>query len=216
MITLPIRDVQGAEVGSYELDPADFASHVNKQLLHDAVVMYQANQRMGSAKTKTRSEVAGSNKKVYRQKGTGNARAGSRRSGIRRGGGHIHAIRPRDYSYRLPRKALQLATRMAIASRIRDDEIVVIDDLALDRPHTQEMSLILKALGLSGTSTLVATEKHDNHVYLSGRNISQITISPVGDLNALLVLKPQKMLVTKAALDAIQEKAKEAKSQKSE
>ncbi len=213
---MTVYNRSGEDVGSYQIDPADVAPRINKQLLHDAVVMYQANQRMGSAKTKTRSEVAGSNKKVYRQKGTGNARAGSRRSGIRRGGGHIHAIRPRDYSYRLPRKALQLATRMAIASKIQDDEIVVIDDLALDRPHTQEMSLILKALGLSGTSTLVATEKHDNHVYLSGRNISQITISAVGDLNALLVLKPQKMLVTKAALDAIQEKAKEAKSQKSE
>ena len=216
MAELTVYNRSGEDVGSYQIDPADVAPRINKQLLHDAVVMYQANQRLGSAKTKTRSEVAGSNKKVYRQKGTGNARAGSRRSGIRRGGGHIHAIRPRDYSYRLPRKALQLATRMAIASKIQDDEIVVIDDLALDRPHTQEMSLILKALGLSGTSTLVATEKHDNHVYLSGRNISQITISAVGDLNALLVLKPQKMLVTKAALDAIQEKAKEAKSQKSE
>ncbi len=216
MAELTVYNRSGEDVGSYQIDPADVAPRINKQLLHDAVVMYQANRRMGSAKTKTRSEVAGSNKKVYRQKGTGNARAGSRRSGVRRGGGHIHAIRPRDYSYRLPRKALQLATRMAIASKIRDDEIVVIDDFGLDRPHTQEMSSILKALGLSGTSTLVATEKHDNHVYLSGRNISQITISAIGDLNALLVLKPQKMLVTKAALDAIQNKAKEAKSQKSE
>ena len=216
MAKLTVYNRSGEDVGSYQIDPADVAPRINKQLLHDAVVMYQANQRMGSAKTKTRSEVAGSTKKLYRQKGTGNARAGSRRSGVRRGGGHIHAIRPRDYSYRLPRKALQLATRMAIASKIRDDEIIVIDDFALDKPRTQEMSFILKALGLSGTSTLVATEKHDNHVYLSGRNISQITISTVGDLNALLVLKPQKMLVTKAALDAIQQKAKEAKSQKSE
>ena len=216
MAKLTVYNRSGEDVGSYQIDPADVAPRINKQLLHDAVVMYQANRRLGSAKTKTRSEVAGSTKKVYRQKGTGNARAGSRRSGVRRGGGHIHAIRPRDYSYRLPRKALQLATRMAIASKIRDDEIVVIDDFALDKPHTQEMSIILKALGLSGTSTLVATEKHDNHVYLSGRNISQITISAVGDLNALLVLAPQKMLVTKAALDAIQQKAKEAKSQKSE
>ena len=216
MAELTVYNRSGEDVGSYQIDPADVAPRINKQLLHDAVVMYQANKRLGSAKTKNRSEVAGSTKKLYRQKGTGNARAGSRRSGVRRGGGHIHAIRPRDYSYRLPRKALQLATRMAIASKIRDDEVVVIDDFALDRPHTQEMSLILKALGLSGTNTLVATEKHDNHVYLSGRNISQITISAVGDLNALLVLKPQKMLVTKAALDAIQQKAKETKSQKSE
>ena len=216
MAKLTVYNRSGEDVGSYQIDPADVAPRINKQLLHDAVVMYQANRRLGSAKTKTRSEVAGSTKKVYRQKGTGNARAGSRRSGVRRGGGHIHAIRPRDYSYRLPRKALQLATRMAIASKIRDDEIVVIDDFALDKPHTQEMSIILKALGLSGTSTLVATEKHDNHVYLSGRNISQITISAVGDLNALLVLAPQKMLVTKAALDAIQQKAEEVKSQKPE
>lgn len=216
MAKLTVYNRSGEDVGSYQIDPADVAPRINKQLLHDAVVMYQANRRLGSAKTKTRSEVAGSTKKVYRQKGTGNARAGSRRSGVRRGGGHIHAIRPRDYSYRLPRKALQLATRMAIASKIRDDEIVVIDDFALDKPHTQEMSIILKALGLSGTSTLVATEKHDNHVYLSGRNISQITISAVGDLNALLVLTPQKMLVTKAALDAIQQKAEEVKSQKPE
>ena len=216
MAKLTVYNRSGEDVGSYQIDPADVAPRINKQLLHDAVVMYQANRRLGSAKTKTRSEVAGSTKKVYRQKGTGNARAGSRRSGVRRGGGHIHAIRPRDYSYRLPRKALQLATRMAIASKIRDDEIVVIDDFALDKPRTQEMSFILKALGLSGTSTLVATEKHDNHVYLSGRNISQITISAVGDLNALLVLAPQKMLVTKAALDAIQQKAEEVKSQKPE
>ena len=216
MAKLTVYNRSGEDVGSYQIDPADVAPRINKQLLHDAVVMYQANRRLGSAKTKTRSEVAGSTKKVYRQKGTGNARAGSRRSGVRRGGGHIHAIRPRDYSYRLPRKALQLATRMAIASRIRDDEIIVIDDFALDKPRTQEMSFILNALGLSGTSTLVATEKHDNHVYLSGRNISQITISAVGDLNALLVLAPQKMLVTKAALDAIQQKAEEVKSQKPE
>ena len=93
MATLPIYDRSGAEVGKYEIDPAQLAPRISKQLLHDAVVMYQTNLRQGSAKTKTRSEVAGTTKKMYRQKGTGNARAGSRRSGIRRGGGHIHAKR---------------------------------------------------------------------------------------------------------------------------
>ena len=116
MASLKIYDRTGKEVGQYEVDHEDIAPRISKQLLHDVVVMYQANQRQGSAKTKSRGEVAGSTKKMYRQKGTGNARAGSRRSGIRRGGGHIFAHKPRSYVYRMPRKAVQLATRMAIAS----------------------------------------------------------------------------------------------------
>ncbi len=123
MVSLPVYDRTGAEVGKYEIDPAEFAPRISKQLLHDVVVMYQANQRQGTAKTKGRSEVAGTTKKMYRQKGTGNARAGSRRSGIRRGGGDIHPRLPRDWSYRLPKKAVRLATRMALAARIADDEV---------------------------------------------------------------------------------------------
>ena len=110
--------------------------------------MYQSNLRLGTAKTKSRGEVAGSTKKMYRQKGTGNARAGSRRSGIRRGGGHIFAKRPRDWTYRLPRKAVQLATRMALAAKLRDDEVTLIDELAFDAPKTKDMAAILKALKL--------------------------------------------------------------------
>ena len=161
MTTLPVFDRTGAEVGSYEIDPAVLAPRINKQLLHDVVVMYQANQRQGSAKTKSRGEVAGSTQKMYRQKGTGNARAGSRRSNVRRGGGHTFAKRPRDYCYRLPRKAVQAATRMAIASKIADQQVVVIDDLSFDAPATREMAAILKALGLGGVSTLVATASLD-------------------------------------------------------
>ena len=107
MPKLTIYDRKGKKVGTYNVEPTDFAPRINKQLLHDAVVMYQANMRQGSHQTKSRGMVAGSTKKMYRQKGTGNARAGSKRSGIRRGGGHIHRIHNRDYSYRLPRKALQ-------------------------------------------------------------------------------------------------------------
>src|SRR5580704_10480215 len=140
MATLPVLDRAGKQVGSYEIDPAVLAPRISKQLLHDVVVMYQSNQRLGTSKTKSRAEVAGSTKKMYRQKGTGNARAGSRRSGIRRGGGHIFAKRPRDFSYRLPRKAVQLATRMALASRIRDKQLVVIEDLSLSAPKTKDMA----------------------------------------------------------------------------
>jgi large subunit ribosomal protein L4 len=210
MAQLPVYDRTGREVGSYTISPEDIAENINKQLLHDVVVMYQANLRQGTFRSKGRGEVAGSTKKLYRQKGTGNARAGSRRSGTRRGGGHIFAKRPRDFSYRMPKKAVQAATRMAIASRIRDNEIVVIDDLGFAAPKTKEMAAILKALKLGGLSTLVTTAAMDSNVYRSSRNIEGVTVSPVADLNALAVLKPKRLLVTKAALDEIKSRAARA------
>ena len=207
MVSLTVYNQQGGEVGSYEIDPEQIAPRINKQLLHDAVVMYQANLRQGSHKTKSRAEVAGTSQKMYRQKGTGNARAGSKRSGVRRGGGHIFARRNRDYSYRLPKKAVRLATRMAIASKIRDGEVVVVDELGFDKPATKQMAGVLKAVGLQGVSTLVAVESHDANAYKSSRNIPGVSLCPVADLNALCVLKPRRMLVTKAALDAIKSRA---------
>lgn len=211
MASLTIYDKTGAEVGTYEIDVDAIAPSINKQLLHDAVVMYQANQRQGSHRSKTRAEVAGSTKKMYRQKGTGNARAGHRRSGVRRGGGHIFAKRPRDYGYRMPRKAVQLATRMAIASKILDEQVVVIDELSFDQPATKTMAAILKALKLN-SSTLVATDGHQPMVYKSARNIANVTVSPVSDLNALNVLSPHRILVTPAALDQVKAKAAAAKT----
>ncbi len=181
------------------------ASSVNKQLLHDVVVMYQANLRQGSHNTRTRGEVSGTNKKMYRQKGTGNARAGSKRTNVRRGGGVARTVKPRDYSYRLNKKAVRLATRMAIRSKIDDGELVVIDSLGISEPKTSQMASVLKALGLDGTSTLVATADHDTAIYKSGRNISGVTVQPVRELNALSVLSPRKMLVTKDALDKIKD-----------
>lgn len=207
MAVLPIYNRTGKEIGSYEIDPSALAPRINKQLLHDVVVMYQSNQRLGTAKTKSRGEVAGSTKKMYRQKGTGNARAGSRRSGIRRGGGHIFAKRPRDWSYRLPRKAVQLATRMALASKIADNQVIVIDELAFASPRTKDMAAILKALKCHDKSLLVATAAHDPMVYKSARNIDCVEVSKVADLNAWSVLKPSTLLVTKAAMDEIKAKA---------
>jgi large subunit ribosomal protein L4 len=203
MTSLPVYDRAGNQVGSYEIDPAAVAPSVNKQLLHDVVVMYQASRRQGTQKTKSRGEVRGSTKKLYRQKGTGNARAGSRRSGVRRGGGHIHALQPRDYSYRLPRKAVQAATRMAIRSKLDSGNLVCVDQLSFAEPRTKEMAAVLGALKLSGHSTLVTTVGYDVNVYKSARNIDQVTVSPVAELNALSVLQPRRMLVTKEALDAI-------------
>jgi large subunit ribosomal protein L4 len=203
MPSLTVYNRAGKEVGKYEIDLAELAPRISKQLLHDVVVMYQSNMRLGTARTRSRAEVAGSTKKMYRQKGTGNARAGSRRSGIRRGGGHIFAKRPRDWTYRLPRKAVQSATRMALAAKIRDDEITLIDELKFDAPKTKDMAAILKALNLTGSSLLVATAEHDANVYKSARNIDRVTVAPVSGLNALNVLEPRRVLMTKAALDAL-------------
>jgi large subunit ribosomal protein L4 len=205
MASLNVYDESGKEVGKYEIDTEQIADRLNKQLMHDAVVMYQANLRQGSHNTRTRGQVSGTNKKMYRQKGTGNARAGSKRTNVRRGGGVARTIKPRDYSYRLPKKAVRLATRMAIRSKIDDGELVVIDKLAFDEPKTSRMAAALKALGLDATTTLVATADQDVAVYKSTRNIAGVSIQPVSDLNALSVLKPKRMLVTKDALDKIKD-----------
>lgn len=206
MVSLPVYDRSGATIGSYELDIDALAPRINKQLLHDAVVMYQANARQGTHRTKSRAEVAGTTKKMYRQKGTGNARAGSRRSGIRRGGGHIFALRNRDYGFRMPRKALQVALRMAVAAKIKSEQVLVIDELSFAAPKTREMAGILKALKLDGASLLVTTAGYDANVYKSARNIERVAVAPASDLNAYQILSVGRVLVTKAALDKIRER----------
>ena len=205
MTTLTIYDAQGADVGKFDIDPEAIAPKISKQLLHDVVVMYQANLRQGSHNTRARGEVSGSTKKMYRQKGTGNARAGSKRTNVRRGGGVARTVKPRDYSYRLPKKAIRLATRMAIASKIADGQVVVIDKLEFNAPQTKQMATVLKALGLDGATTLVTTASLDGLVYKSARNIQGVSVSPVRELNALSVLKPRRMLVTLEALEKIKD-----------
>jgi large subunit ribosomal protein L4 len=207
MVSLPVYDRSGVEVGKYEIDPAELAPRINKQLLHDVVVMYQTNRRQGSAKTKTRSEVVGSTQKMYRQKGTGRARAGSRRSPIRRGGGRAFAKSPKHWSYRLPKKAVRQATRMAMAARLADEEVTLIDELTFEKPKTREMAAILEALNVAGTRLLVAVAEYDVNVYKSIRNLAEVSVLPVGELNALEVLRPRRLLLTKAALDAFRQKA---------
>ncbi len=200
MINLPIYDKTGAKVDEFQLDVDALAPKISKQLLHDAVVMYQANLRQGSAKTKTRSEVSGSRKKLFRQKGTGNARAGHKRSGVRRGGGHIFAKSPKDWSYRMPRKALQVATRMAMAEKIRADYVKMIDSIEMEAPKTKEAAAILANLKIDRT-VLVVIDKNDKNVYLSVRNIEGARVLPVSDLNAYEILRPQNLLVTKSAME---------------
>ncbi len=213
-MNLAVYDISGKQVGSYEIDPAELAPAVNKQLLHDAVVMYQANQRQGTFRTKSRGEVAGSTRKLYRQKGTGNARAGARRSGTRRGGGHIFAKRPRDFGWRMPRKALRTATRMALASRLADDAVKLVSGFDIAAPKTATVAKLLAALGVADQTVLVSPAKHDEALWKSARNIEGVAVAPVADLNAWALLRPRAVVMTTAAIDAFRATAKEATSKK--
>lgn len=207
MVSLNVYNRQGESVGTVEVDPAEFGGKINKQLLHDVVLMYLANQRAGTHSTKRRGEVAGSTKKLFRQKGTGNARVGTRRTNKRRGGGTAKGPKPRDYEYHLPKKAVRAATRMAILSKFQDSEAVVIDDLTLPAIRTKEVVGILKALKLNDTTCLISTAGPDEKVYKSARNIRGVEVLPASQLNAYTVLKQKRLLLTRAALDELRQKA---------
>src|SRR5947208_5790003 len=146
MITLDVYNRQGEKVGTVDVDPDDFGGTVNKQLLHDVVLMHLANQRAGTHSTLRRGEVSGSTRKLFRQKGTGNARVGTRRTNKRKGGGTAKGPKPRDYEYHLPKKAVRAATRMAILSKLQDNEAVIIDDLTLTEPKTKPVAKIIGTL----------------------------------------------------------------------
>ena len=203
MISVPIKNRSGAQVGTYEFDEAELAGGINRQLLHDVVVMYETNRRVGTVRTKSRGEVKGSKKKMYRQKGTGRARMGNKRTPIRRGGGHTFGKRPVDWSYRLPRKAVALATRMALLSKFQDQQVTILDELAISQPKTKDVVAVLKALGLSEASCLLAIDGHDANVWKSARNIPTLAVSPASDLNAYSLLHQRNLLVTKSALDGL-------------
>ena len=204
MHTLPVYSQTGEPTGeSFSLDLAKIADGINEVLLHEAVVMYQANLRVGTAKTKSRAEVSGCGKKLFKQKGTGNARMGNKRTPVRRGGGHCFAKRPKDWGYRLPVKALRMATRMAILSKFRDNEVTVVDSMKMDSPKTSAVSRMVKTLGLAEKSCLIAIDQHDPVVWKSCRNIPRLSLFPCDDLNALSVLERRQFVITKAALERL-------------
>jgi large subunit ribosomal protein L4 len=204
-LQLPIYNRQGDEVGQYELTPSALAPRINRQLIHDVIVMYEANLRVGTARTKSRGEVAGSGRKLYRQKGTGHARMGTKRTNVRRGGGTAHAKRPKDWGYRLPKKAVRAATRMALLTKILDDQVTVLDELSFEAPQTRDMAAVLKALGLEGTTCLLTVAAHDANVWKSARNISGVRVLPADDLNAYDILRRKRMVLTREALDRLQQ-----------
>lgn len=207
MISAPIKNTTGGDVGTYEFDPAELATGINKQLLHDAVVMYEANRRVGTVRTKSRGEVAGSTKKLFRQKGTGRARMGPKRTPIRRGGGMAFAKRPKDWSYRMPKKAVKLATRMALLSKFQDGEAIVLDSLSVDQPKTRVIAQMLKALGVDKQGCLLAIRDNDTLVWKSARNIPTLQVTPARELNAYDLLHQKRLVVTREAMDLLRQGA---------
>jgi large subunit ribosomal protein L4 len=208
MLTLNVYNMQGDTVGTVDVDPAAFGGEVNKQLLHDVVLMHLANRRAGTHSTLRRGEVAGSTKKLFRQKGTGNARVGTRRTNKRRGGGTAKGPKPRDYEYHLPKKAVRLATRMAVLSKFQDNQAVIVDQLNLSQPKTKEMAKVLKALKLAGESCLVGTAGPDPVVYKAGRNIAGVKVAPAAEFNAYTVLRQKRLVLTRDALEKLKTNGK--------
>ncbi len=203
MISVAIRDMSGTECGRYEFDPAALADGVNRQLLHDVVVMYNANRRVGEVQTKSRGMVAGSTRKLFKQKGTGRARAGAIRTPVRRGGGHAFGKKPRDYYYRLPKKAVRKATRMALLSKFQDSQAVVLKGWDCSAPKTKLVAGFLKSVGLSGQSVLLATEGLNVNVWKSARNIEGVEVMPGADLNAYSLLRQRNIVITVAEMDRL-------------
>ncbi len=200
---IPVYSKEGEKIDNVQLDDKKFGGPIRYKLLRDAVVMYEANKRQGTACTKTKGEVAGGGKKPWTQKHTGRARAGSIRSPLWKGGGVSFGPRPRDYSIAIPKKARKLALCTAISSRARDCELIVVDDLNFDMPKTKQMVDILKALKIDNASCLIVIPKANEAVWKSARNIPSVKIMTSVELNAYEVLRPKKVLLTKEALSVI-------------
>jgi large subunit ribosomal protein L4 len=199
MIELTVYNTSGKQVDTIRVDESVLGGCIRYPLLKQAIVMYHANKRVGTAKTRGRGVVAGSTKKIYRQKGTGYARAGTRRTGKRVGGGMTFAKTPRDFGQRMPRKQKRLARDSAVLAKLRSNKVLVIDGLKFDQPRTKDFAGVLKNLKIN-RSCVVAVSNYDENIHKSARNIQKIAVLAVADLNAGDILNHQQMLFTKDAL----------------
>lgn len=209
-ITVPYYDKEGKRLKGLELPENAFGGKIHRGLLFDAVLMYEANLRQGDSNTLTRAEVRGTIRKPWRQKGTGRARAGTNKSPIWRGGGIVFGPHPRDYSYSIPKQQKRIALRSALLSKFVDREVRVIEDFVFETPKTQKMQQLLSAMGvLSNESCLVGLPQFDETILKSLRNIPRSDLQELRNLNAHLVLKHRKLVLTKSAYDALLKEAKD-------
>lgn len=205
MISVPAYDQKGKLIDPIEIDEALLGGEVKVDLLREAVAIYEARQRVGSRRTLGRGDVAGSTRKMYRQKGTGMARMGNRQVVHHRGGGMAFAIRDRRVSRDLPRKARRAALKSALLGRLIDGEVAVFAPPELEAPKTRAMVEALGRINSEGVSALVVIGNGDTVLYKSTRNLAAVDVCRVGDLNAHCVLKPHRVLFTRQAMDAFLE-----------
>lgn len=206
---LKIVNNQGAETGkTVELDKSIFGVEPNDHAIYLDVKQYLANQRQGTHKTKDKSEVKASTRKLKRQKGTGTARAGSAKSGVMIGGGRFHGPRPRDYSFKLNRKLKEVARRSALSHKANDKQIVVLDSVGLESPSTKSYVALLNGLKLADNRTLLVTASNDSNATLSARNIPNAEVVTCDTLNTYSILKAKNVIFTEEAVNKLTQNSK--------
>jgi len=205
---LTVKDIQGQSQGELEVKIPLIGNGKGTQAVHDVIVAYHANQRMGTACTKTMGEVAGTGKKPWRQKGTGRARAGSFRSPLWRGGGVVFGPKPRDFSKKVTKATKRLALRKALSERLKAGDVVVVDDFKLSSPKTKEFLGTLSALNVQG-STLVIAPGQDKNLTLASRNIRHVELATSDSLNTYQVLRFDNLLFTRAAFEKVEQRLAE-------
>lgn len=203
MANVSVLNMEGKEVGSMELNDAVFGVEINEHLVHQAVVLQLANNRQGTQKAKTRSEVSGGGRKPWRQKGTGHARQGSTRSPQWTGGGMVFAPTPRDYTITLNKKEKRAALKSALTSRVNENKFVVVDELKFDEVKTKNFKAVMNNLKVS--KALVVLADNDQNTVLSARNIPEVKTSLVNTINVFDILKYNTVVATKAAVASIEE-----------
>ncbi|ABS72565.1 50S ribosomal protein L4 [Bacillus sp. L381] len=204
MPKVALYNQNGSTAGDIELNASVFGIEPNESVVFDAILMQRASLRQGSHKVKNRSEVRGGGRKPWRQKGTGRARQGSIRSPQWRGGGVVFGPTPRSYSYKLPKKVRRLAIKSVLSSKVNDNNIIVLEDLTLDTVKTKEMAAILKGLSVE-KKALIVTADANEAVSLSARNIPGVTVVQANGINVLDVVNHEKLLITKAAVEKVEE-----------
>ena len=203
MATVSVLNMEGKEVGTMELNDAVFGVNVNEHLVHMAVVQQLANNRQGTQKAKTRSEVRGGGRKPWRQKGTGHARQGSTRAPQWTGGGVVFAPTPRDISFKLNKKEKRAALKSALSSRVAENKFVVVDELKFDAIKTKDFAKVMSNLGVE--KALVVINDNDTNVVMSAKNIPTVKTASTSTINVYDILKYNTVVVTKDAVNTIQE-----------
>ncbi len=207
MPTVKVRNLKNKEVGDVELNDAVFGVELNEALIHSAVMNYQANGRQGTSATKTRGNVSGSGKKLWKQKGTGRARIASLRSPLWKGGGNVHGPQPRDWSYQMPKKMRRGALRSALSERLREGNLIIIDEFSFSNPKTKDFIAAIGSLKLSDGSKVVKTlivDSLDNaNLILSSRNVEKTKVTNSFGLNIYDIIYHEKLLISKAAVEEL-------------